>query len=129
MLSIATTGWPNHQNAGWRVDDRQTLHLLPALEALLDVGDVPLAAARFHATVVTALAQWVVRASEATGVRTVAWGGGCFLNTLLSSKLRATLEVSGMQVLTPRRVSPGDGSIALGQAWIAQQILEVRVCV
>ncbi|HPW29084.1 MAG TPA: carbamoyltransferase HypF [Rhodoferax sp.] len=129
MKGIAKSGWPSHQGSGWQIDNHHVLHLLPVLEGLLDSSDVPLAAARFHATVVAALAQWVMLASEVSGVRTVALGGGCFLNTLLSSKLRLTLEASGLQVLAPSRISPGDGSIALGQAWVAQQILEAGACV
>ena len=54
----------------------------------------------------------------------VAFGGGCFLNALLSTQLSAQLHQRGLRVLRPVRVSPGDGGIALGQAWVAQQIPE-----
>jgi hydrogenase maturation protein HypF len=52
-------------------------------------------------------------------VKTLSWGGGCFLNSLLSLGLRKNLEQGGITVLAPRQLSPGDAGIALGQAWIA----------
>ena len=72
-----------------------------------------------HATLVDALASWVARAAEAGGVKTLSWGGGCLLNSLLSLGLRKALEQRGIRVLAPQRLSPGDASIAVGQAWIA----------
>ena len=88
--------------------------------ATLDgAADVDQAAAVFHATLVDALANWVARAADAGGVKTLSWGGGCFLNSLLSLGLRKNLEQSGITVLAPQRLSPGDASIAVGQAWIA----------
>ena len=66
-----------------------------------------------------ALANWVVLAADAGGVKTLSWGGGCFLNSLLSSGLRKNLEQFDITVLAPRHLSPGDASIAVGQAWIA----------
>jgi hydrogenase maturation protein HypF len=59
----------------------------------------------------------------------LAWGGGCFLNALLSLQLRQNLEHNGINVLAPMRTSPGDASIALGQAWVAMHSLETTTCV
>ena len=61
------------------------------------------------------------RAADASGLRTLAWGGGCFLNGLLSTALRQQLDGQGIDVLSPARLSPGDASIAVGQAWVALQ--------
>jgi hydrogenase maturation protein HypF len=55
---------------------------------------------------------------------TLAWGGGCFLNALVATHLRQNLEHHGIMVLAPGLTSPGDGSIALGQAWVAVHYLE-----
>jgi hydrogenase maturation protein HypF len=49
----------------------------------------------------------------------VALGGGCFQNARLLSGLRQRLERDGYEVLVPRRLSPNDGAISLGQAAIA----------
>jgi len=82
------------------------------------------AAAQFHATLVAALAQWVTQAAQRTGIHTVALGGGCFLNSLLSSGLQLTLRQQGLKVLMPCQAPAGDGGLALGQAWVALQSLE-----
>ena len=76
-------------------------------------------AARFHATLVAALADWVGRAVEVSGVRTVVFSGGCFHNRILSHELGARLRTLGLDVLEARRLSPGDDGLALGQARVA----------
>jgi hydrogenase maturation protein HypF len=73
---------------------------------------------------VAALAHWVLQAAQSSGLSTLAWGGGCFLNSLLSFGLRQDLQQRGITVLTPVRLPPGDGAIALGQAWVAMNSLE-----
>jgi len=117
-------GWLEPLPGGYAISDEGQLNLLPLLASLIDAGDAAQAAARFHATLVTALTDWVLRASQSTGLTTLAWGGGCFLNALVSTHLRQNLERHGIMVLAPRQTSPGDGSIALGQAWVALQYLE-----
>ena len=127
---IARDGWPQAMPGGWRIERDGRLDLLPVLAALEDahrrdgLPGVDAAAALFHATLVAALGAWVAQAAEASGLATVAWGGGCFLNTLLSRGLRQTIETMGIAVLAPERASPGDAGIALGQAWVAMHTLE-----
>ena len=116
---IEQHGWPAALAGGWRITADGQLHLLPLLAALDAATDVNQMAALFHATLVAALADWVLQAAQRTGLTTVAWGGGCFLNTLLSLRLRQNMEDQGLTILAPRRLSPGDASIAVGQAWIA----------
>ncbi|MDD5336317.1 MAG: carbamoyltransferase HypF [Rhodoferax sp.] len=117
-------GWPAPMAGGWNVNPDGQLDLRALLAALDGAPDVDLAAARFHATLVAALADWVMRTARASDLTILAWGGGCFLNSLLSSGLRQNLEQQGLQVLAPRRLSPGDASIAVGQAWVAINSLE-----
>lgn len=116
---IAAHGWPAALD--WRIDEDGVLDLLPMLGALTEEQVADLGAARFHATLVEALAAWVSRAADHTGIGTVACGGGCFLNRLLSSGLRERLEASGLAMREARQVSPGDAGLALGQAWIARR--------
>jgi hydrogenase maturation protein HypF len=103
----------------WRIDAGNTLDLLPLLETLSAETDAARGAARFHATLVAALEAWTVAAVQDSGVRTVVFGGGCFLNHILARNLRRRLAAQGLTVLTARQLPPNDGGIALGQAWVA----------
>lgn len=115
-----------------------TLDLLPLLArlfALADAGEAGHGAALFHVTLADALARWATRAAAARGVTSVALGGGCFFNRILTLRLRAQLAAAGLTVLLPQAVSCGDAGLALGQAWVARQLLaqeemkQERTCV
>ena len=99
------------------------LDLLPLLGWLADGRDAATGAAVFHGTLASALADWVRQAAAQAGIRTVALGGGCFLNHVLTRQLLLRLQVQGLTVLTARQAPPNDGGLSLGQAWIAQQYL------
>jgi hydrogenase maturation protein HypF len=115
-------GWPV---AGPAVD--ATLDLLPLLVPLAELGPGASraqragAAADFHAALAHALAEWVLGAAHATGLRTVACGGGCFLNALLARALRAELAAQGLTMLEAAAAPPNDGGLSLGQCWVAQR--------
>ncbi len=104
---------------GYAIDGHGVLDLRPLLAELADCDDAGLGAALFHATVADGLAQWVARAAETQGIRTVALGGGCFLNRILPDTLRPALAAQGLEVLGACRLPPGDSAISLGQAWVA----------
>lgn len=53
----------------------------------------------------------------------VALSGGCFQNRLLTELAAARLTDAGRKVFINRRVPPGDGGLALGQAMIARRLL------
>ena len=92
----------------------------PAWRAMVaERGDVPRVASRFHATLVEA----IVRVVEQRRARTVALAGGCFQNRLLLAGAIRALRSRGVRVLAPERVPPGDGGLALGQAWVAAHAL------
>ena len=116
---IASHGSPSAVAGGWTLSCEGQLDLLPMLATLDGAPDVERAAASFHATLVAALTDWVLQAAQRTGLTTLAWSGGCFLNTLLSLQLRQNIEEKGLTILAPRRLSPGDAGIAVGQAWVA----------
>ncbi|HUW39113.1 MAG TPA: carbamoyltransferase HypF [Rhodocyclaceae bacterium] len=98
-----------------------TLDLLPLLAHLAGQPDRGYGAAVFHSTLAAALGDWVRGASERTGLRKVALGGGCFSNRILAADLRARLEAAGLAVFEARQVPPNDGGLALGQAAVALQ--------
>jgi hydrogenase maturation protein HypF len=108
----------------YALDEANTLDLLPLAIRLADERDAAFGAAQFHATFAAALAAWVARAARTTGITTVALGGGCFLNAILSAQLERLLAARGYRVLHARQAPPNDGGIALGQAWVALQSME-----
>jgi len=78
--------------------------------------------ARFHATL-GAMAERVVREAAAErGELPVVLSGGCFQNALLAADVRRRLA-RHHTVWLHRRVPPGDGGIALGQVWVADERL------
>jgi hydrogenase maturation protein HypF len=77
-----------------------------------------LLASRFHATLAAGTADLVRALLEREGPLPVVLSGGCFANERL---VRETVKrLRGLQVFLPRRVPPGDGGLALGQAVVAQ---------
>ncbi len=117
-------------NAGIQIDASWTpfsdgvtsqLDLLPLLARLADETDAAHGAALFHATLAQALADWTERAARREGLTTIALGGGCFLNHILSRNLTRLLTERGFTVLSARQAPPNDGGLSLGQAWVAMQ--------
>ena len=95
-----------------------TLSPLPLLAALIDAE--PCAAARrFHEALAAGLAGIAIQAAAQTGLRQVALTGGCMVNRILLEALVEHLSAAGLQPLTHSRTPPGDGGIALGQAFAA----------
>lgn len=76
-----------------------------------------LLAAEFHATFAEAVAE--AAATAFAGVRLVACGGGCFVNRLLRTLLKARLESRGFSVKLPEKLPAGDGGLSYGQAALA----------
>ena len=114
-------------DGGWHVvagRDGLVLDLLPVLEALSGERDVGRGAARFHATLAAALADWLRQAARREGLNVVAAGGGCLHNQLLAAALRGHCRSAGIELLEARRLSPGDAAISFGQVSVARRILE-----
>ncbi|MBI5435613.1 MAG: carbamoyltransferase HypF [Nitrosomonadales bacterium] len=120
---IAAHGMPQPAANGWHMDAAGQLDLLPLLALLADERDAEYGAAVFHATLIAALTDWAAQAAQRSGIKTIACGGGCFFNKLLSAGLREWLDGTGLKMLTAKLVQPGDTAIALGQAWVAAQLL------
>jgi hydrogenase maturation protein HypF len=102
-----------------RFDDHGRLDLEPLIVQLAQEPDAARGAARFHATLVWALAEWAAQAAVAHGLTVVACGGGCLLNDIVAQGLRRELGARGLAMLEAQDVPPNDGGIALGQAWVA----------
>jgi hydrogenase maturation protein HypF len=96
----------------------EALSFLPLLDHLADMRDAAAGAALFHATLAAGLTVWVAQAARRQGLRKVALGGGCFLNTLLSEALEQQLCEQNLVVLRAVQAPCNDGGLALGQAWV-----------
>lgn len=115
-------------SGGFHIDSRppdglSVLNLYPLLSQLVDEGDAARGAAHFHATLIDGLVQWIGDAARTTGLRRVAMSGGCMHNRLLATGLRKRLAARGLAVFEAQHVPPGDGGLALGQAWVARAVL------
>lgn len=75
--------------------------------------------ARFHEALAAATVTACVDAAESAGLALVVLAGDCFQNTLLLERVAAGVQDAGLRVLTPERLSPGDGAICFGQSAIA----------
>jgi hydrogenase maturation protein HypF len=102
-----------------RLDGHGLLDLEPLIGQLADERDKARGAARFHATLAWALAEWAARAAAVQGLTVVACAGGCLLNAIVAQGLRRELGARGLTMLQAQDVPANDGGIALGQAWVA----------
>lgn len=98
----------------------------PMWPALLDdlAGGVPrgVVAARFHGTLIAAIARTVARLAGRHHIDVVALSGGVFQNRILLEGSRIAIGRIGLPVLTHCRVPSNDGGLSLGQAAIAAAI-------
>lgn len=81
-------------------------------------------ASRFHETVAQMLVQCGDLLANEFAVKKVTLSGGSFANQILLARTKELLEARGLVVLTHRRVPPGDGGLALGQAVVAAARME-----
>ena len=91
-------------------------------EIIADIGrgmDSAIICARFHATIVTMLAEATEWSVRTTGIDRVALSGGCFANQRLRDGLIVELRKRGIEARSHGRVPTGDAGLSLGQAYIA----------
>lgn len=102
---------------GWQVDHGH-FSMLPTLAYLSHVDPVS-GANLFHGTLIAGLSQWIFEWAQKQSINIVLLSGGCFLNKVLTKGLINALTNYGLTPLLSRQLPPNDGSISLGQAWIA----------
>jgi hydrogenase maturation protein HypF len=84
---------------------------------------VPVISARFHNSIVEVSLALCQDVRNSSGSQAVALSGGVWQNRFLLERAVLRLREAGFETLVHRRTPPNDGSIALGQAVIAAQIL------
>ncbi|MDO8631506.1 MAG: hypothetical protein Q7R41_13555 [Phycisphaerales bacterium] len=95
-------------------------------EMMADIArgvDPSVISARFHATIVTMLAEAAEWGVRTTGIDRVVLSGGCFANQRLRTGLIAELRMRGIEAKTHVRVPTGDAGISLGQAFVASSVV------
>ena len=121
MVLESLVSTPTVIDGAWHVTGGD-LDLLPLLGALAEMEPGPGADA-FHGTLAAALVDWATPHLAARGARAIVAGGGCVINAALSDQLAARFATRGVELLLPRAVPPGDGGLALGQAWVCAHAL------
>ena len=135
LEQVAAQYLQNHalevRTSDWAVTPNGQIDLRPLLlSALINVDRnnphaVAQAAARFHLTLADALCAHTVAQAQLHQLQDVALGGGCFFNRVLTQRIVAQLSNAGLNVLQTQKLSCGDAALALGQAWVAEQVLAV----
>lgn len=100
------------------------IDLRPVLAQLFEADDTDAAAAGFHLALADALADALITAAHARGVRTAALGGGCFFNRVLRERIEQRLTSARLTVCQTGAKGCGDAGLAIGQAWVAARQLQ-----
>lgn len=100
----------------WEIDPRPMVR--SAIDDLLAGRSAATISARFHNTLAAATADVARAALMTRGAMPVVLSGGCFQNARLAESVIGALR-SEARVVINRAVPPGDGGIALGQAFVA----------
>ncbi len=77
---------------------------------------------RFHEGIAQGLVNMTLRALELTSSSRIALNGGCFQNKFLLERIGSLLEARGVHVMIPQNLPLNDGSIALGQICVANEL-------
>ncbi|MDR3641184.1 MAG: carbamoyltransferase HypF [Humidesulfovibrio sp.] len=87
---------------------------------------VPVIARRFHASLITGLAEMALHFAKIHGIGHVALSGGVMQNMTFATELPAELAARGLTPLTHKMLPPNDGCVSLGQAAYGQRLLALR---
>jgi len=126
-LEAIATG-PGDRRYDFEITDGHVIKADPviraAVEDLLEGVPAGTVSARFHLSVARLIATLAGRIRDERGIQRVALSGGVFQNSSLTTSACELLRAEGLQVFTHGRVPPNDGGISLGQAVVANALLE-----
>jgi hydrogenase maturation protein HypF len=100
------------------IDSRPLLARLLNDRASSSVSELALL---FHEGIALASAEAAARLRKATGMSRIALCGGVFQNLLLRELLIPLLHNDGFEVFLNHAAPPGDGGLAVGQAWFEER--------
>ena len=110
--------------APWEIDPRTIVH--GVIDDLMAGRSAATISARFHNTLAATTVEIARAALAIHGDLPVVLSGGCFQNVRLAESILDALRPDA-RVFMNRNVPPGDGGIALGQAFIADAKLRAGV--
>ncbi len=105
----------------WEIDPRSTVKA--AIDDLVAGRSAATISARFHNTIAAATIEVARAAGSSHRDMPVVLSGGCFQNARLAESIIDSLRPTS-RVFMNREVPAGDGGIALGQAFIANALLQ-----
>jgi hydrogenase maturation protein HypF len=106
----------------WEIDMRPIIErLVQEIQMKVSVG---LMAAKFHNTLVAVIVEVCRRLRETDDVNLVCLSGGTFQNAYLVERVIPELRIRGFEVYLNQKVPTNDGGIALGQAAVANAIVQ-----
>ncbi|HUZ46849.1 MAG TPA: carbamoyltransferase HypF [Terriglobia bacterium] len=106
----------------WEIDMRPAIEQMVRNTGQGEPADV--AAAKFHNTLAQVIAEVCRRLRATDHLNKVCLSGGTFQNRLLVERAVRGLRSSGFEVFLHAQVPPNDGGISLGQAVIANELIE-----
>ena len=124
LESAAEGKTPRELRKLWEILPDGSLSLLPLMAMLADTPHDPDAVSQastdFHEAVARALSDWILQLTGPDEADLpLCLAGGCFLNRRMTVRLISLLGRAGIHPLLSSAVPPGDGGVALGQAWLA----------
>ncbi len=106
---------PLRDNSGlFEIDPRPLLWYLAERKSDARLDEL---AALFHQTIAYGALNGALSMRDKTGIHNIALSGGVFQNSYLLELVLPLLEESGFNVYTNSNLPPGDGGIAVGQAY------------
>jgi len=106
---------PKIENNAWEIENN-ILNMNPLLEKISNCTKED-GANIFHGTFAFALMDWFKKASKESDIKTIIFGGGCFLNKVLCNIIKEEMKNTDYNLLWSKELSAGDQSISLGQAY------------
>jgi len=123
-----TESYPFQIKPASEEDEPAIIDTQPIIESVITdlENKVPVStiAARFHNTMVECIYQICKQIRETQGIEKVALGGGVFQNLYLLERTIDKLSEEGFHVYYHKKVPTNDGGISLGEAVVANEVLE-----
>jgi hydrogenase maturation protein HypF len=101
--------------------------MLSIVQDLRRDADRRVMAAKFHNTVAGAVIRVVIKLALMNNIRVVALSGGVFQNLYLAEKVMKGLRAEDLAVYLNEQVPCNDAGIALGQAYLAREMMKAGV--